>query len=121
MENANANEALKNKAIEESFKVKFNFLSRMSHDLRTPLNTILGYLNLAKDNTHNPQAIENYLEKINYSSDFLLGLVNDCLVMGRDFNDNLVLHPVSYEYPEFVKTVLSMIEPLCKQKNITTC
>ena len=91
----------------------------MSHDLRTPLNTILGYLNLAKDNTHNPQAIENYLEKINYSSDFLLGLVNDCLVMGRDFNDNLVLHPVSYEYPEFVKTVLSMIEPLCKQKNIT--
>ena len=109
----------KNKAIEESFKVKFNFLSRMSHDLRTPLNTILGYLNLAKDNTNNPQAIEKYLEKINYSSDFLLGLVNDCLVMGRDFNDNLVLHPVSYEYPEFVKTVLSMIEPLCKQKNIT--
>ena len=115
----NISTKIKNKAIEESFKVKFNFLSRMSHDLRTPLNTILGYLNLAKDNTHNPQAIENYLEKINYSSDFLLGLVNDCLVMGRDFNDNLVLHPVSYEYPEFVKTVLSMIEPLCKQKNIT--
>ena len=39
--------------------------------------------------------------------------------MGRNYNDNLVLHPVSYEYPEFVKTVLSMIEPLCKQKNIT--
>ena len=115
----NISNKMKNKAIEESFKVKFNFLSRMSHDLRTPLNTILGYLNLAKDNTHNPQALESYLEKINYSSDFLLGLVNDCLVMGRDFNDNLVLHPVSYEYPEFVKTVLSMIEPLCKQKNIT--
>lgn len=115
----NISTKIKNKAIEESFKVKFNFLSRMSHDLRTPLNTILGYLNLAKDNTNNPQAIEKYLEKINYSSDFLLGLVNDCLVMGRDFNDNLVLHPVSYEYPEFVKTVLSMIEPLCKQKNIT--
>lgn len=115
----NISNKMKNKAIEESFKVKFNFLSRMSHDLRTPLNTILGYINLAKDNTHNPQALESYLEKINYSSDFLLGLVNDCLVMGRDFNDNLVLHPVSYEYPEFVKTVLSMIEPLCKQKNIT--
>ena len=115
----NISNKMKNKAIEESFKVKFNFLSRMSHDLRTPLNTILGYLNLAKDNTHNPQALESYLEKINYSSDFLLGLVNDCLVMGRDFNDNLVLHPVSYEYPEFVKTVLAMIEPLCKQKNIT--
>ena len=110
---------MKNKAIEESFKVKFNFLSRMSHDLRTPLNTILGYINLAKDNTHNTEVLEDYLDKINSSSDFLLGLVNDCLVMGRDFNDNLVLHPVSYEYPEFVKTVLSMIEPLCKQKNIT--
>ena len=115
----NISNKMKNKAIEESFKVKFNFLSRMSHDLRTPLNTILGYLNLAKDNTHNPEVIEGYLEKINCSSDFLLGLVNDCLVMGRDFNDNLVLHPVSYEYPEFVKTVLAMIEPLCKQKNIT--
>ena len=109
----------KNKAIAESFKVKFNFLSRMSHDLRTPLNTILGYIALAKDNTKNPQVIEEYLEKINYSSDFLLGLVNDCLVMGRNYNDKLILHPVSYEYPEFVKTVLSMIDPLCKQKKIT--
>ncbi len=109
----------KNKAIEESFKVKLNFLSRMSHDLRTPLNTILGYTSLAKDNTNNPKAIKEYLEKINYSSDFLLGLVNDCLVMGKNYNEQLILHPVPYEYPEFVNTVLSMIEPLCKQKNIT--
>lgn len=108
----------KNIEIAESFKVKFNFLSRMSHDLRTPLNAIIGYLSLAKDNISNPKLINDYLEKINNSSSFLLGLVNDCLDVGKNFNDKLVLHPEPYSYPEFEKTVLSMIEPLCKKKNI---
>lgn len=108
----------KNIEIAESFKVKFNFLSRMSHDLRTPLNAITGYLSLAKDNVNNPKLLNDYLEKMSNSSSFLLGLVNDCLDVGKDFNDKLVLHPEPYSYPEFEKTILAMIEPLCKKKNI---
>lgn len=108
----------KNKQIAESFKIKFDFLSRMSHDLRTPINTILGYSELAKDNINNPKQMKGYLEKMNYSSSFLLGLVNDCLDMGKNYNDKLILHPTPYLYSEFEKTVLAMIDPLCKQKNI---
>lgn len=108
----------KNKAIKESFKVKFDFLSRMSHDLRTPLNAITGYLSLAKDNISNQKMLNEYLDKMNSSSSFLLGLVNDCLDVGKNFSDKLVLHPEPYTYPEFEKTVLAMIEPLCKKKNI---
>ena len=108
----------KNKQIAESFKIKFDFLSRMSHDLRTPLNAITGYLSLAKDNISNKNLLNEYLEKINSSSTFLLGLVNDCLDVGKDFSDKLVLHPTPYSYPEFKETILAMIEPLCKKKNI---
>jgi signal transduction histidine kinase/ActR/RegA family two-component response regulator len=108
----------KNIEIAESFKVKFDFLSRMSHDLRTPLNAITGYLSLAKDNISNPKMLNEYLDKMNSSSSFLLGLVNDCLDVGKNFSDKLVLHPEPYTYPEFEKTVLAMIEPLCKKKNI---
>ena len=49
----------KNKQIAESFKIKFDFLSRMSHDLRTPINTILGYSELAKDNINNPKQMKD--------------------------------------------------------------
>ena len=108
----------KNIEIAESFKVKFDFLSRMSHDLRTPLNAITGYLSLAKDNISNTKMLNEYLDKMNSSSSFLLGLVNDCLDVGKNFSDKLVLHPEPYTYPEFEKTVLAMIEPLCKKKNI---
>lgn len=108
----------KNKQIAESFKIKFDFLSRMSHDLRTPLNAITGYLSLAKDNISNKNLLNEYLEKINSSSTFLLGLVNDCLDVGKDFSDKLILHPTPYSYPEFKETILAMIEPLCKKKNI---
>ena len=108
----------KNKQIAESFKIKFDFLSRMSHDLRTPLNAITGYLSLAKDNISNKNLLNEYLEKINSSSTFLLGLVNDCLDVGKEFSDKLILHPTPYSYPEFKETILAMIEPLCKQKNI---
>jgi signal transduction histidine kinase len=62
--------------------------------------------------------LNEYLDKMNSSSSFLLGLVNDCLDVGKNFSDKLVLHPEPYTYPEFEKTVLAMIEPLCKKKNI---
>jgi two-component system sensor histidine kinase/response regulator len=61
---------------------KTEFLSRMSHDIRTPLNGIIGMTFLA-DKEDNPPATKEYLAKIDTSSKFLLGLVNDILDMSK--------------------------------------
>jgi len=63
---------------EEANRAKSEFLSRMSHDIRTPLNGIIGMTYLAKEETLSPD-VRNYLDKIDTSSKFLLGLVNDIL------------------------------------------
>ena len=65
---------------EESQK---RFFSSMSHDMRTPLNAIIGLSDLAKTHMDTPQKLEDDLSKINYSSKQLLGLINDILEMSR--------------------------------------
>ena len=74
----NALESAKNS--EESQK---RFFSTMSHDMRTPLNAIIGLSELAKKHLASPEKLEADLEKINYSSRQLLGLINDILEMSR--------------------------------------
>lgn len=64
-------------------EAKSSFLSRMSHDIRTPMNAILGMSNLALEEIDNKDAVKDYLEKINSSGQYLLGLINDILDMSR--------------------------------------
>ena len=66
----------------ESSLAKSRFLFNMSHDIRTPMNAIIGYTNLAKD-TEDPDTLHDYLEKIDASSTHLLNLINDILEMSR--------------------------------------
>lgn len=68
---------------EESSRAKSNFLSNMSHDIRTPLNAVTGYTSLALQEEDIPDQIRDYLEKIDYSSKHLLSLINDILDMSR--------------------------------------
>lgn len=79
-----------NQQLEEAVKIaesannaKNFFLSNMSHDIRTPMNAIVGFTTLAINNIDNKEKIENYLEKILSSSNHLLSLVNDILDMSR--------------------------------------
>lgn len=96
-------------------QAKSDFLSRMSHDIRTPMNGIIGMTYLAKNET-DPVKIQKYLDNIDTSSKFLLGLVNDILDMTKIESNKVVLHPEPYTVQEFKDYVQAIILPLCQEK-----
>jgi signal transduction histidine kinase/AmiR/NasT family two-component response regulator len=96
---------------------KTNFLARMSHDIRTPLNGIMGMTSLALDEKL-PTAAREYLQKIDESSHFLLMLINDILDMSKVESGKLELHPEHYRHQELNSYLDAVIVPLCQAKNI---
>ena len=68
---------------EAAERAKTTFLSNMSHDIRTPMNAIIGFTTLAEANIDNPDRVQEYLRKIMSSSNHLLSLINDVLDMSR--------------------------------------
>ena len=78
---------------ERSNKAKSTFLSNMSHDIRTPMNAIIGYTNLIKKEPGLPPKTKEYLEKIEASNNHLLALINDILDMSRIESGKMELDP----------------------------
>jgi len=97
---------------------KSDFLSRMSHDIRTPLNGIIGMTYLTQEMDLPEKAKEN-LVKIDTSSRFLLSLINDVLDMSKAESGKIELHLEPYPVDEFANYVDSIIEPLCEERNQT--
>ncbi|MCI2056596.1 MAG: PAS domain-containing protein [Oscillibacter sp.] len=98
---------------------KSEFLSRMSHDLRTPMNVIIGLTSLAMDMAGQTGEMKETLSNIAYSSNYLLSLINDCLDIEKITSGKIELHPAPYPYSEFRSSIQSVIAPLCREKNIT--
>ena len=94
---------------------KTDFLSRMSHDIRTPLNGIIGMTYLAKEQENSARTAD-CLEKIDRSSRFLLGLINDVLDMSRAESGQIELNPEPYPLEEFNGYLDAVIRPLCREK-----
>ena len=103
---------------ESAARAKSEFLSRMSHDIRTPMNAIIGLTHLAR-NEENPRIMHDYLTKIASSSDFLLGLINDILDMSKIENGDLSLNPEPLTQDEFATSISTVIRPLMDQRHIT--
>ena len=101
---------------DEANSAKRDFLSRMSHDIRTPMNGIIGMTYLAAQQQNPPKTCE-YLKKIDTSSRFLLGLVNDILDMSKIESNKIELHPEPYPVDHFLDYLDSVIRPLCEGKN----
>jgi len=97
---------------------KSDFLSRMSHDIRTPLNGIIGMTYLTEGLELPEKAREN-LRKIDTSSKFLLSLINDILDLTKVESDKIELHPEPYSPREFYDYMDSVFKPLCESKNQT--
>ncbi len=76
---------------------KQSFFSNMSHDMRTPLNAIIGLSDLAEQHVGDADKIRGYLQKINFSSKQLLGLINDILDMSRMEQGKLVLNSKEFD------------------------
>jgi signal transduction histidine kinase/CheY-like chemotaxis protein len=96
---------------------KSDFLSRMSHDIRTPLNGIIGMTYLTQEMDLPEKAREN-LNKIDTSSKFLLKLINEVLDMSKAESGKIELHPEPYDASVFFNYLDSVIQPLCGEKNI---
>ena len=104
--------------LREANNAKAEFLSHMSHDLRTPMNAIIGLSELAQDELNDPAAMKSYVGNIQSAGQFLLGLVSDCLDFEKLSAHKMQLHNVPYLYQEFRDSMTMMIAPLCRQKQI---
>ena len=105
------------KKAESAAQAKTEFLSRMSHDIRTPMNAIIGLTHLAEEET-DLQVVKEYLRNIETSSDFLLGLINDILDMSKIENGDLTLKESVYSKEEFINSINTVIKPLMDKRGI---
>ena len=99
-------------------RAKSEFLSNMSHDIRTPLNSIINLIELARVDIDDRAALLSSLDKLEVSGRFLLGLINDILDMSRIENGRLDLHPEVYSLREAADYIKSVIVPLCDEKGV---
>jgi signal transduction histidine kinase/CheY-like chemotaxis protein/PAS domain-containing protein len=104
------------RAAEAASIAKSEFLSRMSHDMRTPLNGIIGMTYLTREMALPQKAMEN-LAKIDTSSKFLLSLINDVLDMSKAESGKIELCPEPYPVDEFADYINSIIAPLCEERS----
>ncbi len=101
----------------EASAVKSTFLSNMSHDIRTPMNAIINLTELARQET-DPAVIHEYLDKMDVSGRFLLGLINDILDMSKIENGELELNCENLTRTEFITTVETVIRPLMEANHV---
>lgn len=105
---------------QKASQAKSEFLTRMSHDIRTPMNAIINMTRFAREdylNNRQPDVLDD-LGKVENTSNYLLGLINDILDVSRIESGKLELNPVVYDYEEFASYISCMIKPLCEKKNI---
>jgi signal transduction histidine kinase len=105
------------RAAEQASAAKSEFLSRMSHDIRTPLNAIIGYIEMSTEQDICPE-VRDYLSKAEASSRFLLALINDILNMSRIESGKLALKESAFNLEEFMKGISAVVSSQCSEKHI---
>ena len=105
-------------AAEESNKAKTVFLSNMSHDIRTPMNAIIGYVNLAEREDITFEETKEYLGKIKGSSHHLLALINDVLEMSRIESGKMSLEPIAVDLKKTIGEVKDLFATQMAEKSI---
>ena len=96
---------------EEANRAKSEFLSSMSHDIRTPMNAVIGMTSLAMANLDERDRVEDCLKKISSSSQYLLSLINDILDMSKIERSKIMLNRMQISIPEMLKELSVMMEP----------
>lgn len=98
-------------------KSKSEFLSNMSHDIRTPMNAIVGMTAIATAHMDDPQQVQNCLKKITMSSRHLLGLINDVLDMSKIESGKMTLNEELVSLREIMESIVSIVQPQVKSKH----
>ena len=100
----------------EASKAKSEFLSNMSHDIRTPMNAIVGMTTIAQSHLDNPQQVQECLKKISLSSKHLLGLINDVLDMSKIESGKMTLNMEQISLKEVLEGITTIVQPQIKIK-----
>ncbi|MBQ6125866.1 MAG: response regulator [Erysipelotrichaceae bacterium] len=103
---------------ESATKAKTDFLSTMSHDIRTPMNAIIGLTTIAEKNLGDVESTRESLRKISLASNHLLTLINDILDISKVESGKLKLSPVKFSIVETVENLVNISQPMIKEKNI---
>ena len=100
-------------------RAKREFLFNMSHDIRTPMNAIIGFTSLAATHIDNKEQVLDYLKKISISSHHLLSLINDVLDMSRIESGKVKIEEKAVHLPDLVHDVRSIIQPDVSAKRLS--
>ena len=95
---------------------KTTFLSNMSHDIRTPMNAVLGFTTLLARDADNPAKVREYTKKITSSGQHLLSLINDILDVSKIESGKVVLNLEKFSLNDVVASVDAIIQPMAKAK-----
>ena len=103
---------------ERASRAKTDFLNSMSHDIRTPMNSIMGLTAIASMYVDDPERVKDCLTKITTSSRHLLGLINEVLDMAKIESGKLGLSEEDFDLPETVESLLSIMTPQINDKKL---
>jgi len=106
------------KEAESANRAKTDFLSTMSHDIRTPMNAIIGLTTIAEKNLGDVESTGESLRKIGLASNHLLTLINDILDISKVESGKLKLSPLTFSIVETVENLVTVSQPMVKEKNI---
>ena len=104
---------------EAAERAKTTFLSNMSHDIRTPMNAIIGFTTLAEANVENPERVQEYLRKIMSSSNHLLSLINDVLDMSRIESGKLNIKEKECSISDIFRDMRNIIQSQMQSKQLS--
>ena len=104
-------------AAQQANKAKTTFLNSMSHDIRTPMNAIVGFTALARTHIGDRAQVQDYLGKISAASAHLLSLINDILDMSRIESGMLELQESEVHIPDLLQDLRTMVQNLVNEKN----
>lgn len=114
-------EEILNKALIEAkvaSKAKTDFLFNMSHDIRTPMNAIIGFTNLLEEHLDDKETLLNYIDKIKTSNEFLLSLINNVLEMAKIENGKEHLDESSTNMVDFYHTICTLFNTQMGEKGV---
>ena len=103
---------------ESANRAKTDFLSTMSHDIRTPMNAIIGLTAIAEKNLGDTESTAENLRKISLAGNHLLTLINDILDISKVESGKLKLNPITFSIVETVENLVNISQPMIKEKNI---
>lgn len=110
--------ALAREAAEAANEAKTSFLFNMSHDIRTPMNAIMGFRDLLEKHQDEPDKRRDYLKKIEESSAILLSIINNVLEMARIEKGTIELEEKALSAEQFFDSIYLVFQEMMRQKNI---